>query len=274
MEALLWPLIGRRLGTLSCTELFLHEVKLCLLDCFYALLQWCVHVLLEVSMKIRKSVHSIRRRLILGLSTRRRLCVGAFSEYCENVCIPCLKMFSTVRGGIKPSNINRKMCLNVTYKSFWLSGGHSVSDMRIMIVISIHLLWDLLKTVFYFQFINYIFSLFSGVEPGSVVPGAASQPESRQPAWHGLHVRGQGHRRLLRRCRGRLSTLPRLRPGLRIRGQYQHTNIIYPFISYLLMYCSSCVVSISPWLWPSIHIHSRTLGKHCFGTFARLIMSL
>ena len=138
-------------------------------------------------------------------------------------------------------------------------GGQSV--MRLMIVNPLHLLWDLsniFKTVFYFQFINYIFSLFSGVEPPSVVPGAASQPESRQPAWHGLHVRGQGHRRLLRRCRGRLSTLPRLRPGLRIRGQYQHTNIISLHIipsDVLLELCCKyqpVTMTIHPYSFPNL----------------------
>ena len=53
----------------------------------------------------------------------------------------------------------------------------------------------------------------------SLVPSAASQPEPRQSAWHSLHLRGQSHRRLLRWCRGGLSTLPRLCPGLRIRGE-------------------------------------------------------
>ena len=87
MEVLLWPLIGRRLGTLSCTELFLHEVKLFLLDCFSALLQWCVHVpvLLKVSMvnEFRESFHNIRRekapKALLKVST----CISGKSFYID-----------------------------------------------------------------------------------------------------------------------------------------------------------------------------------------------
>ena len=146
MEALLWPLIGRRLGTLSCTELFLHEVKLCLLDCFYALLQWCVHVLMEVSMKFRESFHNIRRRLILGLSTRRRPYVGAFSEYCENVNVPhpMSQMFSTVpdRGALSLQILTER-CWPHWVIEIKKDVGHWVSYMRLIIVIPIHLLWDL-----------------------------------------------------------------------------------------------------------------------------------
>ena len=68
----------------------------------------------------------------------------------------------------------------------------------------------------------------------SLVPSAASQPEPRQSAWHSLHLRGQGHRRLLRWCRGGLSTLPCLRPGLRIRGEWFLISIIMRVIIFPL----------------------------------------
>ena len=68
----------------------------------------------------------------------------------------------------------------------------------------------------------------------SLVPSAASQPEPRQSAWHSLHLRGQGDRRLLRWCRGGLSTLPCLRPGLRIRGEWFLISIIMRVIIFTL----------------------------------------
>ena len=73
------------------------------------------------------------------------------------------------------------------------------------------------------------------VVPGRPVPGPSSQPQSWQPAWHGLHLRGQGDRRLLCWCRGRLSALPRLCTGLRVWGEMSRNyNYIILIISIII----------------------------------------
>ena len=59
----------------------------------------------------------------------------------------------------------------------------------------------------------------------------------------GLHLRGQDHRRLLRRPRGGLSALPRLRSSLRIRGrtttgffQFSRSFVLFKWFCYLLYF--------------------------------------
>ena len=85
---------------------------------------------------------------------------------------------------------------------------------------SIYIYWYTCYTLGFHQFILLIFPNFRAVVPSGLVPSPASQPEPRQSAWHGLHLRGQGHWRLLRWCRGRLSALPRLCAGLRVWGEF------------------------------------------------------
>ena len=71
-----------------------------------------------------------------------------------------------------------------------------------------------------------VFLCFRLVVSSSMFPSEASQPQPWQSAWHSLHLRGQGHWRLLRWCRGRLSALPRLCSGLRVWGEEREFHVI------------------------------------------------
>ena len=90
---------------------------------------------------------------------------------------------------------------------------------------------------------------FSSELSSRLVTGSTSKSEPRQSAWHSLHVRGQGHWRLLCWCRGRLSTISCLCPSLRIWGKF---NLLEHFITSAIFIFSR--------IWPKFLWSSNIFG--------------
>ena len=176
------------------------------------------------------------------------------------------------------SNINRKQ----KTVSLFDKSGHLVSHMRLIIIIPIYLIFvKYLHNNIYFIF-NWltIFFLFSvvwsplvwcQVRPPNLspdnLPDTAFTCEDKVTG--GYYADVEADCQLFHVC----VQVSEYEVSINKHYRYYPESRAWPVIPSVIS-CLSCVVSISPWLRPSIHIHSRTLGKHCFGTFARLIMSL